>query len=241
MEYSKNDLKENIRRIFSTNLKKLRKEKNITQVELAKILEISKQAINNYENEKSLPGDKTLEKISNFFNIEITSLLPIQELHEIENLYDTTTPPTHFISTLVDNYTPIRIEENLSAGLPDEVILTDEICYIPKKYEQKIKKKLVRAFRVNGESMNNIIQHGDIAIIEKSENVVKNGDILAVQIEDGYDITLKRFYRYEDKIVLRPDTKNTDDFFDIVLPVDANIFVLGKLVYYVLNEDVRFN
>lgn len=61
---------------FAERLRKLRIEKNLRQDELAKVLNISRQSVSNYENGARFPKDEVLiHKISKFFNVSIDYLL----------------------------------------------------------------------------------------------------------------------------------------------------------------------
>lgn len=60
---------------FGRRLRKLRKEKNITQKKLGEILGISEQAISNYERENRKPDTETLQKLSSIFSCSIDYLL----------------------------------------------------------------------------------------------------------------------------------------------------------------------
>lgn len=57
------------------NLKVLRKEKNISQQQLANILEISQQAINKYENHKVEPDIDTLVAMADYFGVTLDYLV----------------------------------------------------------------------------------------------------------------------------------------------------------------------
>ena len=57
------------------NLKKLRKERNLSQQELAEILGISQQSINKYENHDVQPDFHTLKKMAMFFNTSVDYLI----------------------------------------------------------------------------------------------------------------------------------------------------------------------
>ncbi len=57
------------------NIKKHRKEFNISQEELAKKLYVTRQTISNYENGKSNPDIETLLQLAEIFNTDIDSLL----------------------------------------------------------------------------------------------------------------------------------------------------------------------
>lgn len=59
---------------FGKNLRKLRKKKNLTLLELGNILNISKSALSDYENGKSTPSLTILDHISKFFGKNINEL-----------------------------------------------------------------------------------------------------------------------------------------------------------------------
>ena len=54
---------------FGNNLKKLRKEKNLTQEELAECLNVSPQTVSKWENNLSMPDITVLPLMADFFGI----------------------------------------------------------------------------------------------------------------------------------------------------------------------------
>ena len=56
-------------------IKKLRKDNNLTQDELAKKLGVTYQAVSKWENGKSIPDIAVLKTISELFNVNIDELL----------------------------------------------------------------------------------------------------------------------------------------------------------------------
>ncbi len=82
------------------------------------------------------------------------------------------------------------------------------------------------ALYVAGDSMKNIgINTGDIAII-RHQDIVENGEVAAVILED--EATLKRFFKYPDRVELQSENP---DFSNIVIPKSDNshIRIAGKL------------
>lgn len=59
---------------IAENIKKFRKEKNLTQKELASKLGVTSTTIQNYENERRKPDINTLNKIANILGVTINSL-----------------------------------------------------------------------------------------------------------------------------------------------------------------------
>ncbi|SHE33046.1 DNA-binding transcriptional regulator, XRE-family HTH domain [Atopostipes suicloacalis DSM 15692] len=70
---------------FSNRLETLRKSINLSQEELAKILNIDRTSIVHYENSKSgrIPRPDTLEEIANFFGVSIDYLLDRTDNKEV--------------------------------------------------------------------------------------------------------------------------------------------------------------
>lgn len=60
---------------FSSNLKVLRKAKNISQTQLADLVERSHSAVSSWEAKKSYPNVEDLILIANYLNISIDHLL----------------------------------------------------------------------------------------------------------------------------------------------------------------------
>lgn len=60
---------------FGTNLKQLRKEKNLTQEELAECLTVSPQTVSKWENNISMPDISILPVLADYFGITVDALL----------------------------------------------------------------------------------------------------------------------------------------------------------------------
>nr|DAU13540.1 MAG TPA: Repressor protein CI [Caudoviricetes sp.] len=61
--------------MFSERLRKLREEKKISQLELAKFLNISQQALSKWEQNISQPDNNVLIILSNYFDVSVDYLL----------------------------------------------------------------------------------------------------------------------------------------------------------------------
>lgn len=62
------------------NLKKLREDKNITQVKLSMDLNVSQELISRYEQGSSFPQPQMLIKLANYFNCSVDYLLGITDV-----------------------------------------------------------------------------------------------------------------------------------------------------------------
>lgn len=109
--------------ILADRLKKIRKNNNLTQAELGKILGVGKTTISMYENGNSTPNDEIKLKIAEHFNISLDYLLGKTD---IKNYIDD------------PNITIALHSDTDYDDLPKEAI--DEINNFIKYIKQKYKK-----------------------------------------------------------------------------------------------------
>lgn len=74
--------------MFPQRLKKLRKQKKLTQTELANLLNISHGAIAMWETDKRQPDNDTLVRLANFFGVSVDYLLGVSNTEELEYTED---------------------------------------------------------------------------------------------------------------------------------------------------------
>jgi repressor LexA len=111
------------------------------------------------------------------------------------------------------NIMQIPLKGQIVAGLPVESFDTnpdDTIEIVPAMLGGADLSE-VFAVRVKGDSMiDAMIQDGDLVIMRRVDNA-KNGDMVAVWLEDRNETTLKHFYKENDgRIRLQPANPNMD-------------------------------
>lgn len=93
-----------LRRIFATNVKRIRKELHLTQANLAELADISEPYMNDLELCKSWVSDKTLMKIAKALKREPYELIkPPEETREPEPVYITE-------KSILDSMEQIKVE-----------------------------------------------------------------------------------------------------------------------------------
>lgn len=180
---------------FGERLRLLRNEKGLSQMEFAKQVRLTKSSVNMYERCEREPSLETIERIADFFNVDLDYLLGKSEF---TNKYD------WLHSGSAKNIIPMPEMRNIpligaiACGAPvlaEEHI--EEYISIPKHIHADF------ALTCQGDSMINArIFDGDIVYI-RQQDTVENGEIAAVLI-DG-EATLKRVQLYEDHISLEPE------------------------------------
>ena len=182
-------------KIYSERIKRLRKERGLSQDQLAKILGVSRSTVGMYETGKREPDFESCEAIADFFNVDMDYLIGRSPVQRKSVVFKEIPPgfepiPKMQRVPLVGQIAcgqPITAEENLEG-------------YI----EAPAEKQIDFALTCRGDSMIDAgIHDGDIAYIRKQPQV-ENGQLAAVRI--GTEATLKRVYYYpaEKKIILQP-------------------------------------
>lgn len=73
---------------FGVRLRYLRTQDGLTQSELGKSLDIAKSTISMYESGKREPDFETIEKFSDYFNVDMATFFPSGEIEKTAALKD---------------------------------------------------------------------------------------------------------------------------------------------------------
>jgi transcriptional regulator with XRE-family HTH domain len=168
---------------FNEKLQELRKQKNLTQEELAERLFVSRTAVSKWELGKGYPNIDTLKAISEFFNVTVDELLSGKE---ILNLAEQDAKHKNYADT--DDYHLNHLEHALhrtvSVGtfiFRNEIERTDKtqqeseygydeinLCHLSKGREnQRFVKESQRQQTVYHRSRHNVAQAAHHCIAEK--------------------------------------------------------------------------
>ena len=165
-------------------LKTLRKNKNLSQKELADILFVNQTAVSQWERGATSPNPTTLNKLADFFNVSTDYLLNREEPSETKK------SPKRGVKIPVLGY--------VAAGIPIDAI--EDIIDYEEIPESMAKTGEFFGLKIKGDSMEPRICEGDVVIVKKQPNV-ESGDI-AVVIVNGDSGTCKKIMKYEDGISL---------------------------------------
>lgn len=106
---------------IADNLKRLRKQREITQEDLANFIGVSFQAVSKWERGEGYPDITILPAIANYFNVTLDELVGMNEIKNNARLEE-------LFAKLNENSSVGRIEENIK-------LLRDEIKYFPNNYK----------------------------------------------------------------------------------------------------------
>ncbi len=174
---------------FAKRLRQIRRQKHLSQSELAEIAGITTRSIQNYESGSRMPNSLEItEKLAAALDVTTTYLLGAEE----------ETTPVHLLGFIACG--PFNFgEENIL-----------ETYRFPTSFTGEGEFFLLRTF---GESMINAgIEPGDLVLI-RQQNTAHPGEIVVVSVGD--ETTLKRYYPEPGKgrIRLHPENESMEDMY----------------------------
>lgn len=165
---------------FPEVLKQLRQKNNLNQMELAKIIGVSRSAISMYESGQREPDFETLETIADYFNVSM------DYLHG-KTLYETYPNNLNLPEpTITENYTKFPVIGDIAAGY-DSIAFEDwegDCVDIPNSYLRGRNKNEFFTLRIKGNSMYPLYHEGDVVLILKQPTLNRSGDIGVVLYDD---------------------------------------------------------
>lgn len=177
---------------YSKRIRELRKNKSLSQEQLADKLGITKQAVSQMERGTRKPSMTMLEALCDFFNVSTDYLLGKEDvtIRMVDN---------KGINRL-DSPQSIRVPvfDRVAAGIPLDAI--ENIIDWEELSSRTVRGYEVFGLRVKGDSMQPRIAEGDVVIVRKQPDA-ESGDIVIVRINGDF-ATCKRLVKYKGGISL---------------------------------------
>lgn len=178
--------------MLGKRLKALRKEKHITQADLAEAMGVTQQAVGKWETDRSAPDPEMVRRLAEFFETTTDDVLGFAA-------------PVHVTPSFVKTQRPIYAEH------PIPVIGTVRAGYGAMAFEEDYGTEYARVkdpenyfyLLVQGNSMAPRIQDGDLALVRK-QTTLENGDLGVVVYGADGEGTLKKFVKQGNTVVLQP-------------------------------------
>lgn len=213
---------ENKLRIYiGSKIKQLRRQRNITQNELGKLLGVKNNTISAYERGAISTDQDTLYRLADIFGVSINDFFPNNnESKKLSSEYKYF--PAYVSAGLPNDIEPVTEYETIS--------ISDEVM---GKYA---KSKDIYFIKVNGESMNKIIPHNSLVAVRPVSSIhdLKTDDIVVYRKDSEYAI--KRLVIDKDKWIFKPESTD-DTFYDDVVYKDDDVTIKGKVVLYIVEVE----
>lgn len=210
---------------ISQNIKRLRKQAGMTQVELAEKLDVARSTITQWETGWSSPRMGMVQKLAGVFGVTSAEMLA-----EPTDLPDGAMLP----SDARPAYAPLL--GRVHAGDACEPDVIDDRIPIP--YEVREAHPRGYFLEVEGGCMSRVYPEGCHIYIDPAQQP-RNGSVAVVSI-DGADYVMRRLYNTGRTVVLSPDSWD-DCYEDIVITVDdgRTVEYVGTVVWFQPAEEME--
>ena len=213
-------LKQEIKRAFSYNLKYWLNKRNLKQIDLVNRLHLSKSTVSQWlnPNSRKMPSTTTLNKIAEILDVDLSDLLEDNvasfKFSDVENIAPLPRTKRRPRLGVIACGEPILAQENI-----------EDYDDVPEDMQCDF------TLICQGDSMTGArINEGDIVYI-KEQPIVDNGEIAACRVDGEFDsrVTLKRFFKYDDRVVLQSENPQYPPF--VYIKEEMNkVHILGKAV-----------
>ena len=233
---------------FGNNIKFLRKQKKLTQEEVALALEMKRSTLSGYENGVAQPGVNVLIRFSTFYTISVDTLiksdlseLSTTQLSEIEKGFDVFVKGSNLrvLTATLDQQNEENIElvnEKAKAGYKSGFADPDYIKVLPTfQLPFLSKQKKYRTFQISGDSMLPITD-GSFVTCEfvLDWNTIRDGQpYIFLTMDDGIVFKLaENKIKGSKKLILHSLNSFYEDYEIDVREVKE----VWKFVHYISNE-----
>ena len=179
---------------FSTVFKNLRKDNNLTQAELAKKLGVAPSTVGMYERGQREPDFETLEKIANYFSVNMNTLLGKEN-------------ETDIASGSLGIKIPVL--GKVAAGIP--ITAVENILDYEEISSEMASSGEYVALKIQGSSMEPRMYEGDVVIV-RVQSSVEHGEVAVVMV-DGGEATVKKVQFQSSGILLQPFNPSYEPIF----------------------------
>lgn len=205
---------ESIEDVIANNIKKLLKEYNLNQNQLAKIAEVSESTVGKWVLRHSTPRMGAIQKIVDHFGIPKSYILG-------------ESPPNLIGVSPMTVKIPILGE--ISCG--DPLLVEDNIKAYRHESPDTLPGGALFYLQAKGDSMEPTIPNGCFVLIREQPEV-EYGEIAAVLVNGDSEATLKRVRRQGDTIILTPDNREYEPW---IVTEDNPARIIGKAIRFTQN------
>lgn len=206
--------------LFSRRLKRLRRKKGVTMVEVADTIGMSQATISEWEKGNKFPRAGALQQLANYFNV------PMEYFFK-ENAF-----PTVDLVNIPFYMSISAAALSIIEGISDDGV---EFIKIPTNFlKDYLGEEGVIAFTMEQDRMD-LLFPSESTVVAKAveQDEVKDDDIVVYFFNDEY--TVGRFRRNElQKVVIFSPESTNKNHYDIVIPLTAeqDVKIIAKVIWY---------
>lgn len=213
---------------ISAQLKKMRRDRGMTQQDIADEVGVTKVAVGRWESNKSIPRRENMDKLSRLFGVSIAELLG--EEPPAEDLPFGSMPITGESNTI-----PMRRMGKTHAGEPSEEWFVDSIIQVPRRVAEFHPHGF--ALTVEGDCMDRKYPEGCVIVVDPELEPWSGCDVVA-ETSPGESV-LRRYMKGRSTLMLVADS-HSDAYEDMVFTDEEvhEIRLVGVVVWFQAEHDV---
>ena len=197
--------------MISSRIKELRKQKKLTQKQLAEKINVDCSAVTKWETGKANPDFEKQQFLADFFGVSVDYLLG----------------RTSSITESSKKGVKIPVLGNVAAGIPIEAI--EDIVDYEEISEEMASRGQFFGLKIKGSSMEPRIKDGDVVIVRQQPEV-ESGDV-AIVIVNGDSATCKKVIKNDNGITLIPFNPAYEPKFYPAEQVESlPVRIIGKVI-----------
>lgn len=202
-------------------MKQLRKQRKLSQTQLANMLGVTQAAVSSWEANGVPPGIENAKKIAEIFGVSVDELLKGERSEPIKEI-------EYVPSDRTKKFIRVPVLGRIPAGIPIEAI-EDIEDWEDYPVSDTIRGRQYFGLKVAGDSMEPEYRDGDTIIIQQ-QDTCNSGDDCAVMV-NGDDATFKRVRLHENGLTLQPLNSKYDPRFFTASEVESlPVRILGVVV-----------
>ncbi|GEQ04520.1 XRE family transcriptional regulator [Staphylococcus gallinarum] len=210
-------------RIIANNIRKYLKETEMTQKQLAELIDIKPSTLSDYLNLRSNPSHGVIQKIADVFGIVKSDIdTTYKEDNDITTVYNQLTPPrqenvlTYAEGQLkeqnkvtsIDDYKDVNINLYAAAGLGTMNFDKENLIEQVRMHVTEVPNEYDLVARVTGDSMYPFFRDGEIIFIKEQHYLTEN---MIGLVEINGEAFLKKMYKEDDRLVLESLNKDKNE------------------------------
>ena len=203
-----------LNKFIGMKIKSFRESRNMTQDELAELLNTTRQSISRYENGERKANQDLLFELASIFKVSLDDFFPARNLYDQSNI----------IRVTPDNMVAIPIIGTIACG--DPILAEENIIGYRYHLKDTLPKGETLFLTAKGDSMEPKIPDGSDVLI-RLQNDVEDGEIAAVLVNGDTEATLKRVKKQGNIVMLVAE--NTD-YAPYIITEHNPARILGKAV-----------
>ncbi|MDO4288042.1 MAG: XRE family transcriptional regulator [Eubacterium sp.] len=166
--------------------RQLRKERNLSQANLAERLGVSQTAVSQWETDKNYPDINTIKELAEIYSVTTDYLLGVD-------------------SSRLKKDNEIVVYTRVPAGI-EWANISDRDGYEELGTKMLENGKTYVGYKISNDDMAPVFMRGDILIIEVRDNC-EDGDYALVQVS-GYDAEIKHVFMQPNGVLVQPVVPN---------------------------------